>query len=79
MALSLDEVHDLIDSWELDPDVDTVGPATELFVTMDVGDPGRLDVLHVIADHRAMRGEVDAAGEGAFGRFQGDSSHRKSR
>ena len=23
MALSLDEVHDLIDSWEIDPDVDT--------------------------------------------------------
>ena len=28
MPLSLDEVEDLIDSWELDPDVDTVGPAT---------------------------------------------------
>ena len=25
MPLSLDEVEDLIDSWELDPDVDTVG------------------------------------------------------
>ena len=45
MPLSLDEVEDLIDSWELDPDVDTVGPAAELFVTMAVGDPGRLDVL----------------------------------
>jgi len=45
MPLSLDEVEDLIDSWELDPGVDTVGPATELFVTMAVGDPGRLDVL----------------------------------
>jgi tetratricopeptide (TPR) repeat protein len=61
MPLSLDEVEDLIDSWELDPDVETLGPATELFVTMAVGDPGRLDVLHVIADHRAMRGEIDAA------------------
>lgn len=61
MALSLDEVHDLIDSWEIDPDVDTVVPAVELFAAMAVGDPGRLDVLHVIADHRAMRGEVDAA------------------
>jgi tetratricopeptide (TPR) repeat protein len=61
MPLSLEEVEDLIDSWEVDPDVDTLGPATELFATMAVGDPGRLDVLHVIADHRAMRGEVDAA------------------
>ncbi|MCY4726863.1 hypothetical protein NYO98_11295 [Nocardioides sp. STR2] len=61
MPLSLDEVHDLIDSWEIDPEVDTVVPAVELFAGMAVGDPGRLDVLHVIADHRAMRGEVDAA------------------
>ena len=38
MPLSLDEVEDLIDSWEFDPDVDTVGPAG-LFVTMVVGDP----------------------------------------
>jgi len=31
MPLSLDEVHDLIDSWEIDPDVNTVVPAMELF------------------------------------------------
>jgi tetratricopeptide (TPR) repeat protein len=61
VPLSLDEVEDLIDSWEIDPDVDTLGPASELFATMAVGDPGRLDVLHVIADHHSMRGEVDAA------------------
>ena len=61
MPLSLDEVHDLIDSWEIKPEVETLGPATELFASMAVGDPGRLDVLHVIADHRAMRGEVDDA------------------
>jgi tetratricopeptide (TPR) repeat protein len=61
MALSLDEVEDLIDSWEINPGVDTLGPATELFETMAVGDPGRLDVLHVIADHQAMRGNVDGA------------------
>lgn len=61
MPLSLDEVHDLIDSWELDPGVETLGPAKELLATMAVGDPGRLDVLQVIADHQAMRGDIDAA------------------
>lgn len=61
MPLSLDEVHDLIDSWEFDPRVDTLGPATELLTTMAPEDPGRLDVLQVIADHQAMRGDVEAA------------------
>ena len=61
MPLSLDEVHDLIDSWELDPRVDTVAPANHLLTTMAVGDPGRIDVLQVIADHQSMRGDVDAA------------------
>lgn len=61
MPLSSDEVDDLIDSWELDPAVDTLEPAQELLATMAVGDPGRIDVLQVIADHQAMRGDVDAA------------------
>ncbi|RYC10484.1 hypothetical protein [Nocardioides zhouii] len=61
MALSLEEVEDLIDSWELDPRVDTVVPAHQLLATMAVGDPGRIDVLQVIADHQSMRGDVDAA------------------
>lgn len=61
MPLSLDEVQDLIDSWELDPRVDTVAPANQLLATMAVGDPGRIDVLQVIADHQSMRGDVDAA------------------
>lgn len=61
MPLSLDEVQDLIDSWELDPRVDTVVPANQLLATMAVGDPGRIDVLQVIADHQSMRGDVDAA------------------
>ncbi len=61
MPLSLTEVEDLIDSWELDPRLDTVPHATELLATMSVGDPGRVDVLQVIADHQSMRGDVDAA------------------
>lgn len=61
MPLSSDEVDDLVDSWEFDPDVDTVARATELLATMSVGDPGRIDVLQVIADHQAVRGDVDAA------------------
>ena len=61
MALSLEEVEDLIDSWEFDTRVDTIVRATELLQTMAVGDPGRIDVLQVIADHHAMRGDVDAA------------------
>ena len=61
MPLSLDEVHDLIDSWEFDPRVQTLEPATELLMTMAPGDPGRLHVLQVIADHQSMRGDVDAA------------------
>jgi tetratricopeptide (TPR) repeat protein len=61
MPLSLDEVHDLIDSWVIDPREETLGPANSLFATMAVGDPGRLDVLQVIADHQALRGEIDAA------------------
>jgi tetratricopeptide (TPR) repeat protein len=61
MPLSLDEIHDLIDSWEFDPRVDTLAPASQLLATMAPGDPGRIDVLQVIADHHAMRGEVNAA------------------
>lgn len=61
MPLSLDEVHDLIDSWVIDPDVETLEPATSLLATMAVGDPGRIDVLLVIADHQALRGDIDAA------------------
>lgn len=61
MPLSLDDVHDLIDSWELDPRVETLVPAAELLATMVPGDPGRIDLLQVIADHQAMRGDVDAA------------------
>ncbi|HSF38081.1 MAG TPA: hypothetical protein VLA70_18285 [Nocardioides sp.] len=61
MPLSLDEVHDLIDSWVIRREVETLGPATELFARMAVGDPGRLDVLQVIADHQALRGNVDGA------------------
>lgn len=61
MPHTLDEVHDLIDSWELDPAVDTVVLTTELLETMTVGDPGRVHVIQVLADHQAMRGEVDAA------------------
>ena len=61
MPLSLDEVHDLIDSWVVDPTMKTLGPATELLATMAVGDPGRIDVLQVIADHQSMRGDIDAA------------------
>jgi tetratricopeptide (TPR) repeat protein len=61
MPLSLEDVEDLIDSWEIDPDVDTLEPAAALLSSMSVGDPGRADVLEVIADHQAMRGELDAA------------------
>lgn len=61
MPLSLDEVHDHIDTWVIDPRVETLGPATELLATMAVGDAGRIDVLMVIADHQALRGEVDRA------------------
>ena len=61
MPLTLDEVHDVIDSWEFDPRVPTLVPATRLLSTMAVGDPGRIEVLQVIADHQSMRGELDAA------------------
>lgn len=61
MPLTLDEVHDAIDSWLIDPAVETLGPANELLATMAVGDPGRIDVLQVIASHQALRGEIDAA------------------
>ena len=61
MTRALDEVHDLIDTWEIDPAVETLRPATQLLATMAVGDPGRYDVLQVIADHQSMRGEVDDA------------------
>ena len=61
MAHSLEEVQDLIDSWELDPRVDTILHAHQLLETMAPGDPGRIDVLQVVADHHAMRGEVEEA------------------
>ena len=61
MVLSQEEVEDLIDLWEFDPRVDTIVQATELLRTMAVDDPGRIDVLQVIADHQSMRGDVDAA------------------
>ena len=61
MTRSLDEVHDLIDTWKIDPAMETLRPATRLLATMAVGDPGRIDVLLVIADHQSMRGEVDDA------------------
>lgn len=61
MALRLEDVHDLIDSWLIDPAAESLGPANELLATMNVGDPGRIDVLQVIAHHQAMRGEIDAA------------------
>ena len=60
MPLPLDEVDDLIDSWEIDPGVETLGPATALLATMTVGYPGRLDVLQVIAATRPCGG-IDAA------------------
>ena len=61
MPLTLDDVEDLIDSWEFDPRVDTVAAATELVSSMGTDDPGRTDLLQVIADHQSMRGDVDAA------------------
>ena len=61
MALTQDEVEDLIDSWEFDPRVDTLAAGTEVLSGMGTDAPGRTYLLQVIADHHAMRGDVDEA------------------